>query len=511
VINPSVVADLGSGVPGVLNSIAVDRSDLVKAGDLVAELESSVETTALELAQARAEMDAEVKLRQVNAGFGKRQRERTEDLFQRKAISSDDMDERNTEARLASILLRQALDDKQLAELDRQRAEHVLQRRKIKSPIDGVVMERFKTVGEYVEDQPVVRIAQLDPLYVEVFVPVEHLGKIRPGMQAEVWSESVTDKRWQAHVSRVDRVADVASGTYGVRLELPNADYAVPAGLRCQLAFLDSTSVASADDGPDNPSVRPEAAKAMAPSVAAPDKAGQLSALVAPESASPSTPARQGDTGIPADAVAALRAEPEASPAPQPVTDEVISELPVAKTVTPTEPLPAIDDLLAQDPNIAADSLPLCHLVGPFATERQAKGEARLMRKNGFAVILERQEKKVQIGHKVASKPLQGRAAARQMVRALRRSGFTDLYLPRRHETPARVYLGLYHKQRDAQQHVTKLAKKGFETELLPWQNSVNEFFLLARKVTQDGDAAARVSGVNALDSSQACAQFASR
>jgi len=237
VINPSVVADLGSSVPGVLSTVQVDRSDLIQQGQVVAELESSVETVALELARARAEMDAEIDLRRVNAAFGKRQHKRTEDLYQRKVISDNDMDERQTEARLASLQLRQALENQQLAELERQRAEKLLHRRTIESPISGVVMERFKTVGEYVEDQPVVRVAQLDPLYVEVFVPVDRLGEVSEGMQAQVWSDAVPGTQWAASVTRVDRVADVASGTYGVRLELPNPDYKVPAGLRCRIQF----------------------------------------------------------------------------------------------------------------------------------------------------------------------------------------------------------------------------------------------------------------------------------
>ena len=39
VINPSVVADLGSAVPGVLSDIRVDRSDFVEQGTVLAELD----------------------------------------------------------------------------------------------------------------------------------------------------------------------------------------------------------------------------------------------------------------------------------------------------------------------------------------------------------------------------------------------------------------------------------------------------------------------------------------
>jgi hypothetical protein len=150
------------------------------------------------------------------------------------------MDQRRTEARLAKIQLRQATDNKELAQLEMMRAQEILKRRTIESPIDGVVMERFKVVGEYVEEKPVVRIAKIDPLHVEVIVPVQQLGKIQKGMHAEVWSETVEGETWKATVSRVDSVADVASGTYGVRLVMPNPEHKIPAGLRCRMQLVEA-------------------------------------------------------------------------------------------------------------------------------------------------------------------------------------------------------------------------------------------------------------------------------
>jgi hypothetical protein len=78
----------------------------------------------------------------------------------------------------------------------------------------------------------------LDPLHVEVIVPVEYLGRITPGMRAEVTPVVSSQGMHVATVTRVDRVADAASGTFGVRLSLSNPDYAIPGGLRCQLGFL---------------------------------------------------------------------------------------------------------------------------------------------------------------------------------------------------------------------------------------------------------------------------------
>ena len=257
VINPSVVADLGSSAPGILGQVYVDRSDFVEAGDVIAELDSGVQTASVDLARTRADSTAEVDLRRTNAAYGDRLRDRTKDLFKRKVVSKNDLDERETEARLAWIQLRQAQDNQSIAKLELVRAEEILKRRTIHSPITGVVMERFKVVGEYVEDQPVVRVAQLDPLHVEVIVPVDHLGKVNPGMTARVWTDVVDGQRWQAEVVRVDKVADVASGTYGVRLALPNPDYRIPAGLRCQMALVDGPQRVAQSTPPEKTGFEP--------------------------------------------------------------------------------------------------------------------------------------------------------------------------------------------------------------------------------------------------------------
>jgi multidrug efflux pump subunit AcrA (membrane-fusion protein) len=56
-------------------------------------------------------------------------------------------------------------------------------------------------------------------------------------MRAEVTPESPAEGVYQATVTVVDRIIDAASGTFRVRAELPNPDYALPAGLRCKVRF----------------------------------------------------------------------------------------------------------------------------------------------------------------------------------------------------------------------------------------------------------------------------------
>ena len=63
-------------------------------------------------------------------------------------------------------------------------------------------------------------------------------GKVTVGMRAHVMPEAPVNGVHTAKVTIVDRVIDAASGTFGVRLALPNPDYRLPAGLKCKVRFL---------------------------------------------------------------------------------------------------------------------------------------------------------------------------------------------------------------------------------------------------------------------------------
>ena len=93
--------------------------------------------------------------------------------------------------------------------------------------------------GEYAFDQAhLLTVSQIDPLRVEVYVPLSQFGRIHPGMTAEVQPEEPVGGKYTATVTVVDQVFDAASGTIGVRLDLPNPGHALSAGLKCQVHFL---------------------------------------------------------------------------------------------------------------------------------------------------------------------------------------------------------------------------------------------------------------------------------
>ena len=239
IIEPNLLVAVASPVDGVLESVRVDRGDVVKQGDVLALLESSVDRTIVALAKARAEVEANMKSSEARFEFGVRRFVRTDELYRKDLVPLKEMDEAETQKVLAEIGVIEAKETQKIAELELARAEASLRQRTIKSPIDGVVVERVLTAGEFTKQGAIVKLAQIDPLRVEVIAPVGLHGRIHQGMRAQVIPEAPFREPVIARVKVVDRVVDAASGTFGVRVELPNPKFRLPAGLKCKVRFLD--------------------------------------------------------------------------------------------------------------------------------------------------------------------------------------------------------------------------------------------------------------------------------
>jgi len=236
-INPYLVVAVSFSTEGVLNTVAVDRGDLVKEGQELATLESLVEKATVALAAARARVESAMKSNQVRVDFGVRRFIRTDEMYKKNLVPLKELDEAETAKILAELGVLESKENRDIAELELERARAALAQRTLKSPVTGVVVERVLSPGEFVKGTAIVKLAQIHPLRVEVIAPVALLGKITTSMRAEVQPEAPMGGSYTATVTVVDRVVDAASGTFGVRLELPNRDYRLPAGLKCKVRF----------------------------------------------------------------------------------------------------------------------------------------------------------------------------------------------------------------------------------------------------------------------------------
>ncbi len=240
-IEPQQRLEIRSPVSGLIRVIGADRGASVQKGQVLVELDSGVEAAALASARYRAKMDGEVQAAAARTRYAKVKLDRLDQLAKEELISRNDLDEAEASARVAESDLVAARDNRELAALEQRRLTELLEQRRIRSPVSGIVTDRLQQPGELAQSgdtaKPILKIAVTHPLRVEVVLPVARLGSVRVGEAAAIEPEPPLKGRWTATVRQIDRVVDAASGTFRVQLDLPNPDGAIVGGIKCTVAF----------------------------------------------------------------------------------------------------------------------------------------------------------------------------------------------------------------------------------------------------------------------------------
>jgi RND family efflux transporter MFP subunit len=229
---------LSSSALGMVAELTVDRGDVVRKGQVLGKLDDRVEVANLALARAKAASDYDIMSHQARLIWLRTKFGRADELSTTRLVSRNDRDQAESDMHVEEQQLRLAEYQRGIAHLEAQQAEAQLAQRSIVSPVNGVIVERLLSVGEYRNDQSaILTLAEIDPLRVEVFVPTAMFRQIKAGSIGHVTPEAPVGGDYVASVTIVDKVVDAASGTFGIRLELPNPDLALPAGLKCKIRF----------------------------------------------------------------------------------------------------------------------------------------------------------------------------------------------------------------------------------------------------------------------------------
>lgn len=440
-IEPNNVVDVSSAVEGVVERFHVERSDTVEKGQLIVELESGVERAAVKKARARAEMQGELNSQRSSLQFTERRFERIKHLFKKGLVSSHEMDEAETQVELAKAELEKAEDQKQLNALELKRAEETLELRRIRSPFKGVVVERYKSVGESVEDKPILKLAELDPLRVEVFMPASEFGHIKPGLYAKVTPENSQTEEYLTEAKVVDRVIDAASGTFTVRLELPNPNYTIASGLRCKLSFLSESESAEI-------------------------RAQQIRQVSVPEQKSlEQFEEKLNDAGH--DSLGEQTTEMLAASYEANTIEANTSEPNISEANTSVEPEQTYVEPVAQ-----------CWSVGPISDEavltrlsdelqpivnRLTSRESTEITKTRFLIL---------------SPPQPSLAEAKALAQQIKGMGMKDVAVLYKGPNKNRLSFGLYRKEWLAAEHLALLESKQIEAQIHPVNTTVNTYWL---------------------------------
>ena len=231
---------IASEIGGVLTEVKVDEGERVKKEQVLVQLRDDILRAQLDISKANVvAAEHEIEAAQATYETEKLEYDRIAKLFNDGTVSTEEHGVAKLEMRIAKIRYENALHTKKIYELTVIRDEEGVRRTQIRSPCDGLVHRILKREGEAIEQErePVLDLACIDPLFVIAHVPISTTGRIKVGDQAQVKLEHVADKQLACEVAVVDKVGDAASGTYRVKLMLPNPGGRLPSGTRGTVTF----------------------------------------------------------------------------------------------------------------------------------------------------------------------------------------------------------------------------------------------------------------------------------
>ena len=238
-IEANQIVEIRSSVEGLIDKVLVKRGDQVRAGQVLAQLESSAEISAVELARYRSEAGGRIASATNRLDYATKKLERSQELQAQNFVTAQARDEAEAERKITESDLRDAKENREVARHEYRHAQDLLNRRTLRSPFNGVVLDRMLNPGDLAEAgtgrKPVLKLAQIDRLRVDIVLPSALGGKVKPGARVVVVAHGGV--RHQATVRLVDKVVDAASGTLVARAELPNPTGDVLSGVRCKAEF----------------------------------------------------------------------------------------------------------------------------------------------------------------------------------------------------------------------------------------------------------------------------------
>lgn len=180
--------------PGVIEQILAEEGSRVRAGQVLARLE----TDRLKLEAARARAEAE----KAQENYDRNTR-----IYEKKLISKDLYDQ----SRFALDSARAAHD---LARLTLQESE-------IRAPFAGVVSARYIKVGNQVQpNSPAFKVTQLDALHAHIYVPERDMHKLAPRQTAALAVDAWPNRLFKGAILRINPVVDAQTGTVKVTVAM---------------------------------------------------------------------------------------------------------------------------------------------------------------------------------------------------------------------------------------------------------------------------------------------------
>ncbi len=219
---------------GLIESIRVREGDQVERGQTLATLDARVLEASLALARAKSQSTAQVDAATAEYELRKDRLGAIEQLQREGHANTEELQRARRDASVAESKLKAAQEDVALSALEARQIEAQIDRRTVRSPIDGVVIRLTKQQGEFLSpaDPVLATIANLDTLRVKFHVPTRQATRFAVGQTVDVFFPD-DERLATARIDFVSPVTDADSGTVRVDVVIDNKQGLFRSGVRC--------------------------------------------------------------------------------------------------------------------------------------------------------------------------------------------------------------------------------------------------------------------------------------
>lgn len=239
---PSADVTLSFVQPGRIAAIHFKEGETVRAGDIMVQLDDAADQ--VRLAQLRAESENLTNIKAAEASLAQKRVDlkKLEVAAERNAATELEVEHAKLDVKIAELSLKLAMFEHEQAQRKHEEAKIQVENMRLKTPINGSIEKIDVETGESVNTlDGVVRVVQIDPLWVDVPVPLTKTTNLKHGNPARVDLPDPNRISVDGTIIFIGAVADAASGTLRVRVELPNKSNR-PAGEHVRVSFPTSHS-----------------------------------------------------------------------------------------------------------------------------------------------------------------------------------------------------------------------------------------------------------------------------
>jgi RND family efflux transporter MFP subunit len=231
---------------GVLVKLAVREGESVRRGQLLGTLDRELLLVALRIATLQKEARGELDTATAEVEARKHRLDKLTPLRAAGHASQEEVDRARADLAIAQAHLLKIKEQLAMQAVECEKIQTMIERRNVRSPLDGVVLKLHREEGEYVSlsAPTVATVVQLDPLLVTFGLPTRHARRMRVGDRATILLVDENTPA-EAEIESISPVTEAESGTVRVKIRLANGDGKLRAGLRCGLRLTTPVSAAA--------------------------------------------------------------------------------------------------------------------------------------------------------------------------------------------------------------------------------------------------------------------------